>query len=80
MRVRFEKVSVKATNRWKDSHGKWRQETKEFWQTISPFNQDADGIPKSRYAIQREIERERDDWLADCMAQGDGSLVEKVED
>jgi hypothetical protein len=62
--VRFEKVSVKATLRWKD-HGRNRQETKEFWQTISPFNLRADGVPKTRIEIEQEIRRERDQWLAE---------------
>lgn len=69
MKVRFEKVSIKATRRWKDADGKWRQETKEFWQTVSPFNKNDAGQPKSKWEIQREIQRERDDWLVDSMAE-----------
>jgi len=62
--VRFEEIAVKATKRWTDN-GKRRSETRKFWQTISPFNKNEYGEPKSREQIRVEICRERDAWLAE---------------
>ena len=42
----FEKVAIRATKYWKDSTGKRRQKTKEFYQTINPYNTNPDGIMK----------------------------------
>jgi hypothetical protein len=61
--VRFEQVSVTATRRWKDARGRKRQETKQFWQSINPWNVRADGLPKTRADILREVTEQRDDWL-----------------
>lgn len=62
MRIRFEEVSIKCKKAWIDASGKRRQRTKKFWQTISPFNRNADGLQKTREEIQREIERESVLW------------------
>ena len=62
-RVTFEKVLVKSTKYWKDEHGKPRQKTKEFFQTVNPFNKNADGTVKSREEIRGEIVAERNAWL-----------------
>lgn len=62
-RIRFDKVSVKATRRWKDERGKLRQETKEFFQTVNPWNRNAAGESKSRGEIMEQILAERDAWL-----------------
>lgn len=61
--VAFEKVSVKGLRRWVDCEGKKRQQTKEFYQTISPFNRDAEGNQKTYAQIMVEIKAERDNWL-----------------
>ena len=63
MRINFEEVSVKGTRRWIDSDGKRRQETRTFYQTISPFNKGPDGLPKTRQQIMEEVIAERDAWL-----------------
>lgn len=63
MRIRFEEVSIKGKRRWKEN-GKWRQETKEFMQTINPFNKNAAGVVKSRAGILEELLAERRAWLA----------------
>lgn len=61
----FNEVAVKAVKRWKDPvNGKPRQETRKFFQTINPFNKNADGTPKTRDQIMVEIKRQRDEWLA----------------
>ena len=64
MRIKFEEVSVKGVRRWIDSSdGKRRQETRKFYQTISPFNKGPDGMPKTRQQIMEEVIAERDAWL-----------------
>lgn len=62
-RINFDEVAVKATRRWVDESGKKRQETRKFWQTINPFNKGADGLPKTRDQILKEILAERDAFL-----------------
>ena len=64
MRVNFEEVSIKATRRWTDENGKKRQQTRKFFQTINPFNNGADGLPKSRDQIMSELQAEKTAWLA----------------
>jgi len=64
MRVSFSKVSVKGTKRWKDpATGKPRTQTREFFQTISPFNKNADGSAKTSEEILVEVQAERDEWM-----------------
>lgn len=63
MRVTFSEVAVKATRRWVDEEGVKRQQTRKFFQTISPFNLNKDGGYKDREQIMREITAERDAWL-----------------
>lgn len=63
-RIVFEEVSTKRTFRWVDPEtGSRRQQTKKFWQTLSPFNVDSDGQRKTRGQAQMEIERQADLWL-----------------
>jgi hypothetical protein len=59
----FDEVAVKATRRWTDANGKKRQQTKKFWQTINPFNKNADGSVKTATQIRAEVIAERDAWL-----------------
>ena len=63
MRITFDEVAVKATRRWIDEHGKKRQETRKFFQTVNPFNKNADGGMKTREQIMREVTAKRDAWL-----------------
>lgn len=66
MRYVFNEVAIKRTRRWKDPEsGKNRQETRKFFQTINPFNTNAEGLPKSREEIMDEIKAEGDKWLAE---------------
>lgn len=62
-RIRFEEVAVKGVWRWTDTAGKKHQQTRKFFQTMSPFNRDAAGFPKSRQQIIAEISAERKAWL-----------------
>jgi hypothetical protein len=61
-RYTFDEVAIKATFRWKED-GKSRQRTKTFWQTMNPFNVNADGLMKSRDEILEQLRAERDKWL-----------------
>jgi hypothetical protein len=67
MRVHFNEISVKGVKRWVDENGKKRQKTRKFYQTVNPFNKDADGNVKTPSQIIAEITSERDAWLS-----GDG--------
>ena len=62
--VRFDKVAIKGVRRWVDDNGKKRQQTKEFWQTVNPFNRGPDGQPKTSDQILMELKVERDRWLS----------------
>ena len=64
--IRFQEVAVKATRRWVDTDGKKRQETKRFWQTVSPFNKNSDGTLKTADQIMAEVKAERDAWLSEA--------------
>lgn len=71
--MKFEEIRVKATRRWVDPvTGNKRQETKKFWQTISPFNKNPDGSRKTSDQILAEVKAERDAWLAQHAASGEG--------
>lgn len=62
MRITFEEISCKATKVWIEN-GRRRQRTKKFWQTLSPFNRNADGTLKTDVQIRAELVAERDAWL-----------------
>lgn len=62
MRHVFEKVSIKRVKRWVED-GSNRQQTREFYQTISPFNVNADGSRKTREQIMVQIKAEADRWM-----------------
>lgn len=62
MRYNFEEVCVKGVVKWKEN-GKIQQKTRKFYQTINPFNKNADGSQKTRQQIHIEITRERDAWV-----------------
>lgn len=63
-RIQFDKVSIKGVKHWRDSTGKKHQTTKQFWQTINPFNKTADGRVKGYTDILHELVAERDAWMA----------------
>jgi hypothetical protein len=64
MKCTFSEVAVKGTKRWTED-GKRKYKTKKFFQTINPFNKNADGTQKSREQILEEINKEKNDWLAE---------------
>jgi hypothetical protein len=59
----FEKVSIKRKRSYRDSEGKKRQKTKEFYQTLNPFNKTKDGKLKTESQIRVEIEAEAKKWM-----------------
>lgn len=65
MKIVFNEVSVKGVRRWTDESGKKRQETRKFFQTINPFNKNADGTVKTKEEILIEITKQRDLWLSE---------------
>ena len=62
-RYTFEEVSIQHTHRWVDENGKKRQKTQKFYQTLNPFNKDAEGNIKTRQQIYAELVIERDKWI-----------------
>jgi hypothetical protein len=63
--MRSEVVMVTGFRRWRDADGRKRQMTKKFWQSINPWNCGADGRPKTREDILREVQADRDKWEAE---------------
>lgn len=61
MKVNFDIVSIKAIYRWKED-GKKRQQTRTFWQSVNPFNKNANGTVKTREQIMNELIEERRQW------------------
>lgn len=53
---RFDVVKITATFKWTDRAGKRRQRSKQFMQTINPYNRDSDGNVKTRGVILKELE------------------------
>jgi len=64
VRTTFEKVTWRATRR-RTENGKKKQQTRTFMQTLNPWNKDADGNPKSREQIWKELQAEADKWMAE---------------
>lgn len=63
MKYTFEKISIKKTKKWIDENGKKRQKTKEFFQTLNPFNKNSKGQVKTRHEIAKEIKERADEWF-----------------
>lgn len=60
--MQFEKVKIYGVKHWKEN-GKRRQQSREFYQTLNPFNKNAQGNPKTRKEILAELIAERDAWI-----------------
>ncbi|MBY6273545.1 MAG: hypothetical protein CW346_15210 [Bacillaceae bacterium] len=64
MIVTFEVVRLYGRKQVKCQNcGRRVTRSKEFSQTINPFNKNADGEPKNRYEITAELRQEREEWL-----------------
>lgn len=61
----FDEVFIRRTRTYTDpSTGKRRQQSRKFWQTVNPFNCNADGSIKSREDILRELRQDANRWEA----------------
>ncbi|QYW06493.1 hypothetical protein uan_081 [Pseudomonas phage UAntarctica] len=64
--MHFEKIGTTKTKSGKcKACGKVAQRSKEFYQTLSPFNKNADNSVKSAGDILRALVPEMDAWLAE---------------
>lgn len=62
-RIQFEEVSITVKRSIKDAEtGKRRQQTKKFFQTLSPFNTTVDGRPKTREEINQQLYEQARQW------------------
>lgn len=66
-RVTFNEVSIQGNKTVKCARacGQSLKRSLKFWQTLSPFNKNADGKPKTRDEIQGELKAERSKWLTE---------------
>jgi len=63
-RIAFREVSLHASKRGIcPICGKRAERKSKFWQTMSPFNKNGNGIPKSSDEILAELRIERGIWL-----------------
>lgn len=63
MRVNYEKITVKGYKKGKCVVcGKWCQRIERFSQTLSPFNKDKDGFPKTVDEIYKELGQRVKEW------------------
>lgn len=63
-RINFDEVSLGGTKSGKCACGKRRTRSQKFWQTINPFNKNADGTIKTREDILAKLRIEREEWRA----------------
>ena len=66
MKTYFNEIAVKGVRKWVGEDGKKHQQTKKFYQTINPFNINADGSVKTGAEIWKEILAERAAWLKEA--------------
>ena len=60
----FQEISIRPQKRGKCSVcGKRRQRTKEFSQTLNPWNKNSKGHPKTWQEIDRELSAQASEWL-----------------
>lgn len=63
--VRFEKVTRRVQKRGKcQSCGKTHTRATTLWQTLNPFNKNAEGFPKTRNEIYDELQTQAATWKA----------------
>ena len=63
MKYVFNEVHIFAARRGKCAAcGKLCQRRRKFWQTLNPFNRNADGFPKDRDDIMSELTQQAKAW------------------
>ncbi len=61
----FREVAITRTKTGKCPHcGKSARRTEKFWQTINPYNRNAEGFVKTPGEITLELERHAMEWEA----------------
>jgi hypothetical protein len=65
--ITFNEVAIQGMKSVKCAGGCGRtlKRSREFWQTLSPFNKNASGELKSRDEIFDELKAERNAWIAE---------------
>jgi hypothetical protein len=63
MRITFESIKASAAAHFKCTEcGKRRKRATTIEHTVSPFNKNANGVPKSREQVQLDVQREARAW------------------
>ena len=56
-KVSFDEIVLRVRRNGKCGRcGKRTRRTRKFWQTMNPFNRNADGLPKTRIEILKELD------------------------
>ena len=58
----FGEIACWADKSWKCSCGRRVKRRKKFYQTVNPFNKDADGAIKSRLQVQESVRAKARAW------------------
>ena len=62
-RYTFDEIAIKAKKLFTCRCGRKRTKTMKFFQTLNPFNKNADGSVMTEAGIMKEIQTERAEWL-----------------
>jgi hypothetical protein len=65
VRINFREVALWAEKSGKCACGKRRARRQKFYQTLNPYNRNADGQPKSSHEIHEELKVEARAWKAE---------------
>lgn len=69
--IEFERITVSGKKSGKcPACGRRVTRSRTFEQTVNPFNRTADGTPKDREQIRRELLEKRDAWTPDFTHTG----------
>lgn len=61
----FQEVALRAEKSGKCGCGKRRTRREKFWQTLNPFNKNAEGEPKTAQEIRVELAEKIQAWRAE---------------
>lgn len=67
-RITFGQITIYGEKSGKCACGKRRKRHRRFYQTINPFNKNAQGAPKSADEIRAELRATRDAWMQEPIA------------
>ena len=60
--VKFDEVAVRAKKTFRCTCGRRCVRSKKFYQTLNPFNKDSNGITKSHWVIEQELQKQATAW------------------